>query len=68
MCTDIHTKATYVQMYQSEKVKRYEVERHSKFFTDAGTKAIYKAHAASLLNRVNTYSGYSLGPSSPSVD
>jgi hypothetical protein len=49
-----------MKMYQDEKIKKYEVERHSKFFTNVETMRMYKAHAASLINRVNTYSGCAL--------
>jgi hypothetical protein len=36
---------------------RYEVERHALFFTDAGSRKIYKDHVASLINRNNTLNG-----------
>ena len=59
-CTRGHSRSTLracVQMYQSEAVKRYEVARHAAFFTDAHARRMYMAHAAALLNRVNSYSG-----------
>lgn len=52
---------THVQMYQNEDIKKYEVRRHSAFFTDTDARRIYKAHAQALVTRVNTYSGCAFG-------
>jgi len=42
---------------QGEEIRKYEVERHALFFSDADAKAMYKNNAKYILNRVNTVNG-----------
>ncbi|QDZ21967.1 glycoside hydrolase [Chloropicon primus] len=45
------------QVSLNETVKEYEVRRHALFFTDEGSREVYKSHVRELLNRRNAYSG-----------
>ena len=45
------------QINLNETTKEYEVKRHALFFSDPGTREIYKGHVKELLERRNKYSG-----------
>jgi mannan endo-1,4-beta-mannosidase len=47
----------FSQATLNETMKEYEVRRHALFFTDDGSKDIYKNHVKTLLTRRNYYSG-----------
>ena len=44
------------QVY-SEKVKEFEVARHSLFFNDSGSRTIFKNHIKHIVMRRNTLNG-----------
>ncbi|GMH44902.1 hypothetical protein BSKO_12859 [Bryopsis sp. KO-2023] len=43
--------------FQDPKIKEYEVGRHSLFYTDAGSKEVYKKHVKAIIERKNHLSG-----------
>lgn len=45
------------QAFENEDIKRYEVARHAKFWTDEGAKTHYKNHVRAILNRKNYLNG-----------
>lgn len=45
------------QDYQNQEIKDYEAKRHALFFTDVGTKKLYKDHIKTLVNRRNRVNG-----------
>jgi len=47
----------YNQDNLEQDVKNYIVERHSLFYTDEGTREIYRDYVRTLVNRVNVFNG-----------